>query len=231
MTTRAFIDLHCHTRASFDSLADPAAVVRAAAARGLTHLAITDHHTIDGALAARDAAPDGLDVIVGEEIRTADGDLIAMCLEHAIQPGLSAQETIAAVREQGGLVGIPHPYDRWRGSMLRDVGLEVLATSVDWVEAHNARVVGGSGNEKAAAFAHEHGLPGVAVSDAHSVLEIGVAYTILEGDPITAEALKAALAGPLDIVAGRASYVARSITPIAKAVNRLRGRRPVAPVR
>ncbi len=60
MATRAFVDLHCHTRASFDSLAVPAAVVRAAAARGLTHLAITDHGTIDGALAARDAAPDGL---------------------------------------------------------------------------------------------------------------------------------------------------------------------------
>ncbi|HEU0242817.1 MAG TPA: PHP domain-containing protein, partial [Candidatus Limnocylindrales bacterium] len=74
--TRSFIDLHCHTNASFDSLSDPAKVVRAAATRGLTHLAITDHDRIDGALRARDAAPAGLTVIVGEEIRTADGDLI-----------------------------------------------------------------------------------------------------------------------------------------------------------
>lgn len=231
MGTRAFIDLHCHTRASFDSLADPVSVVRAAASRGLTHLAVTDHHTIDGALEARAAAPDGLDVIVGEEIRTADGDLIALFLERAIEPGMPAQETIAAVRAQGGLVGIPHPYDRWRGSMLRDVRLETLAATVDWVEAHNARVVGGSGNDKAAAFAREHGLPGVAVSDAHSVLEVGVAYTVLEGDLTTPAGLRAALAGPIDIVAGRASYIARSLTPIAKALNRLRGRRPVVPVR
>ena len=59
MTDRAFIDLHCHTSASFDCLADPAAVVRAAASRGLTHLVITDHDRIDGALRARDAAPGG----------------------------------------------------------------------------------------------------------------------------------------------------------------------------
>ena len=75
--TRAFIDRHCHTSASFDSLARPAAVVRAAAARGLTHLAITDHETVDGALEAREAArtdaPD-LTVIVGEEVRTLEGN-------------------------------------------------------------------------------------------------------------------------------------------------------------
>ena len=227
MSSRAFVDLHCHTGASFDSLADPVAVVRAAAGRGLTHLAITDHHTIDGALRARDAAPDGLRVIVGEEIRTTDGDLVALFLQAAILPGRTARETIGLVREQGGLVGIPHPYDRFRGSMLRDTRLEALARDVDWVEAHNARVVGGSGNDRAAAFAREHELPGVAVSDAHSLLEVGVAYTVLEGDPSTPDELRAALAGPLDLVAGRASYVARTITPIAKAVNRLRGRRPV----
>jgi predicted metal-dependent phosphoesterase TrpH len=231
MATRAFLDLHCHTRASFDSLADPASVVRAAIARGLTHLAVTDHHTIDGALEARDAAGDELVVMVGEEIRTSDGDLIALFLERAIEPGMTAQATIAAVRAQGGLVGLPHPYDRWRGSMLRDIRLEIVASDLDWVEAHNARVVGGAGNEKAAAFAREHGLPGVAVSDSHSVLEVGVAYTVLDGDPSSAAGLQAALRGPIELVAGRASYVARGITPLAKAVNRLRGRRPVTPAR
>ena len=74
MTGRAFIDLHCHTSASFDSLAKPADVAHAAHARGLTHLIVTDHDRIDGALAARAAAPPGLTVIVGEEVRTADGD-------------------------------------------------------------------------------------------------------------------------------------------------------------
>ena len=218
----AFIDLHCHTAASFDCLASPESVVMAAAKRGLTHLAITDHDKIDGALRARDAAPDGLTVIIGEEVKTADGDLIALFLQQAVPPGRSARATIEAVRAQGGLVGIPHPFDTFRGSMLKDPKLEAIGVLVDWVEAHNARVVGGTGNERAAAFARELGLPGVAVSDAHSVLEVGVAYTTVEGDPSYPGGLLAALAG-VEIVPGRASYIVRTLTPISKLVNRARG--------
>ncbi len=223
---KAFVDLHCHTSASFDSLASPEAVVRAAIKRGLTHLAITDHDRIDGALRARDAAGADLTVIIGEEIRTADGDLIALFLERAVAPGRPAAETIADIRAQGGLVGIPHPFDRYRGSMLKDPRLESLATAVDWVEAHNARVVAGSGNERAAAFAREHGLPGVAVSDAHSAVEVGVAYSVIDGDPSTPEGLLAGLAA-LELVPGRASYIVRTFTPLAKIVNRVRGNRRV----
>ena len=223
---KAFVDLHCHTSASFDCLSSPGKVVRAAATRGLTHLAITDHDRIEGALRARDAAPEGLTIIVGEEIRTADGDLIALFLERAIAPGSPVRDTIAEVRAQGGLVGIPHPFDRFRGSMLKDPRLEAIAPLVDWVEAHNARVVGGSGNEQAAAFALEMGLPGIAVSDAHSVIEVGVAYTALDGNPSTAEGLMAALTN-VSLVPGRASYIVRTLTPIAKLVNRARGNRRV----
>ena len=225
---RAFADLHCHTSASFDCLASPESVVRAAASRGITHLAITDHDKIDGALRGRDAAPDGLTVIVGEEIKTADGDLIALFLERAVAPHQSAQATIEQVRAQGGLVGIPHPFDRFRGSMLKDPRLEAIGGLVDWVEAHNARVVGGTGNERAAEFARELGLPGVAVSDAHSSLEVGVAYTVLDGDPSTPEGLLAALTS-VELVRGRASYIVRTLTPVSKLVNRARGNRRVPP--
>jgi len=221
----AFVDLHCHTRASFDCLSSPKAVVRAAADRGLTHLAITDHDRIDGALEARALAPAGLTVIVGEEVKTRGGDLICLFLREAIPPGLSATEAIQAAREQGGLVGIPHPFDRLRGSLLRDPAMEALASIVDWVETHNARVLG-RGNERAVAFAREHGLPGVAVSDAHSILEVAVAYTRLEGDPATPAGLLAALAGAQQIP-GRASLVIRAWTPVAKLVQRARGNRRV----
>ena len=224
---RAFIDLHCHTAASFDSLADPAKVVRAAASRGLTHLVVTDHDRIDGALRARDTAPEGLTVIVGEEVKTADGDLIVAYLERALPPGLIAADTIELAREQGALVGIPHPFDRFRGSLSKSARLDALAPLVDWVEVHNARLVGG-GNEQAAAFAREHGLPGVAVSDAHSVLEVGVAYAALDGDPSTPAGLLAALPGS-DLVTGRATYGVRLWTPIAKGVNRLRGNTRIRP--
>lgn len=225
---RAFIDLHCHTKASFDCLSTPGAVVRAAADRGLTHLAITDHDRIDGALEARALAPPGLTILIGEEVKTRDGDLICVFVETAIPPGLSAEETIAAAREQGALVGIPHPFDRLRGSLLRDARLEALGSTVDWVETHNARVVG-RGNEQAATYAREQRLPGVAVSDAHSILEVGVAYTALDGDPSSAAGLLAALAG-VQLVPGRASLVVRAWTPVARLVQRTRGNNRVRPV-
>jgi predicted metal-dependent phosphoesterase TrpH len=207
---------------------EPASVVKAAASRGLTHLAITDHDRIEGALRARDAAPDGLTIIVGEEVKTADGDLIALFLERAVAPGRPARDTIAEVRALGGLVGIPHPFDRYRGSMLKDPRLEAIGRMVDWVEGHNARVVGGGGNERAATFARELGLPGVAVSDAHSTLEVGVAYNVVEVDPSTPEGLLAALAN-VEIVPGRGSYLVRTLTPISKIVNRARGNGRVVP--
>ena len=226
--SRYFVDLHCHTSASFDSVSDPRKVMEAAATRGLTHLAITDHDRIEGALRARDSAPDGLTIIVGEEIRTADGDLIALFLEEAVEPHQPARATIEAVRAQGGLVGIPHPFDKFRGSMLKDPRLEAMAQLVDWVEAHNARVVGGTGNERAQQFARDMGLPGIAVSDAHSVLEVGVAYTALDTDPSTPEGLLAALT-TVELVPGRASYIVRTLTPVAKLINRARGNRRVPP--
>jgi len=226
---RSFVDLHCHTGASFDSLARPEAVAQAAATRGLTHLAITDHNRIDGALRARDAAPAGLTVIVGEELRTLDGDLIAVFLERPIPPGLPVREAIDAVREQGGLVGIPHPFDRLRGSLFRDLRMQVVAELVDWVEAHNARVIGSGGNERAAALAREMGLPGVGVSDAHSVMEVGVAYTAVDGDPSTPEGLLAALTN-VEVVPGRASFIVRTLTPVAKLINLARGNGPVPPL-
>lgn len=223
---RAFIDLHCHTRASFDCLSRPADVVRLAAERGLTHIAITDHDRIDGALEARAAA--SLTVIVGEEVKTSEGDLICIFLEHAIPPGLSAAETIAAAREQGGLVGIPHPFDTFRGSLSRSGQLAEIAPLVDWIEGHNARLVG-NGNEQARAFAAEHARPVVAVSDAHSLIEVGVAYTALDGDLSTPAGLLAALADT-ELVPGRANYFVRLLTPISKVIQRARGNGRVRPL-
>ena len=228
---RYFADLHTHSRASFDSLASPEALIRTAAQRGLTHLAITDHDRVDGAIEARTIAPRvaaNVTVIVGEEIKSADGDLVALFLDEAVPPGLSADETIAAVRAQGGLVGIPHPFDRYRGSLLNDARMERLIEVVDWVETHNARVMLGNGNQKAAELAHGHGRAGIAVSDAHSSFEVGVAYTALDHDPSTAAGLVAGLP-TAELVLGRASLYVRLWTPIAKAVQRARGNRRILP--
>jgi PHP-associated len=98
-----------------------------------------------------------------------------------------------------------------------------IAPLVDWVETHNARIMVGNGNERAALFARENALPGVAVSDAHSVMEIGVAYAALDGDPSTPEGLLAALPSA-ELVTGRATIFVRAVTPVAKLVQRARGR-------
>jgi predicted metal-dependent phosphoesterase TrpH len=200
-------------------------VVRAAVARGLTHLAITDHERIDGALAARATALPELTVIVGEEIRTATGDLIGLYLSNPIEPGLSAVDTARLIREQGGVVGLPHPFDRFRSSTARKGGEDELAELlglVDYVEVFNARVIGGSANRRAAEAAQQHSLPGVAVSDAHTVLEVGVSYSYADGTIESADELRAALAR-CELIMSRGSYMARATMPLAKLVQRWRG--------
>jgi predicted metal-dependent phosphoesterase TrpH len=229
---RLFADLHCHTSASFDSLSRPADVVRAAAARGLTHLAITDHERLDGALAARDLAPPELRLIIGQEVRTRSGDLIGLYLERPVPPGLAAVDAAQAIREQGGVVGLAHPFDRFRASGGRRLDGDewsALLALVDYVEAYNARLMVGDGNIRAAELAHQRGLAAAAVSDAHTVMEVGVAYTILHGDLDTADGLRAALADGTDLVMGRASRLVRLGMPLFKGVQWLRGNRRVQP--
>ncbi len=231
-TRRSFVDLHSHSSASFDSLSDPRKMMAKAVRLGLTHLAITDHERIDGAQRAVELAPPGLQLIVGEEIRTADGDMLGLFLHEAVPPGLSAAETAAAIRDQGGVVGLPHPFDGFRSSGGSQAGeaeqkLDALATIVDYVETHNARAYRDA-NPLAAAFAERHGLPGVASSDAHTITEVGVASTVLPGSFTTAEELLALLPQG-QITPGRASYYVRLWTPLAKLANRARGNGRIRP--
>jgi predicted metal-dependent phosphoesterase TrpH len=166
-------------------------------------------------------------VIVGQEIRTTAGDLIGVFLREPVPVGLSPAEAIAAVHAQGGMVGIAHPFDRFRGSVGRGEAdaLEAVASEVDWIEAWNARLLVGDGNIRAAELAKRLGVPGVAVSDAHVTLEVGIASTIVSAaDPSTPEGLRAALAGPVELVTGRASRYVRLFAPAAKLVQRARGR-------
>ena len=209
-------------------------MVRAATNRGITHLAITDHDRIEGAIEAKaltaDVAP-GLQVIVGQEIRTTAGDVIGVFLHSVVPSGLSPAEAIAAVREQGGMVGLAHPFDRFRGSVGRGdaAALEDLAATVDWIEAWNARLIVGDGNGRAAELAKRLGVPGVAVSDSHTTMEIGIAASVVDGDPSTPDGLRRSLAGPIDLLTGRASAYVRLVGPAAKLVQRARGRGRVHP--
>jgi len=180
-----------HTCASPDSRTRLEAVIAAARRRGLARIVITDHNTIAGALAARKLAPDL--VIVGEEIMTTEGELLAAFLREQVPPGLSPEETIARVRAQGGFVAVAHPYDVRRKGHWQPDALARIAPQVDAIEGFNARCFSAKANQRAVAFAREAGLPVVAGSDAHTAGEIGQAAVSLPSFHDTAS-LKAALA-------------------------------------
>jgi predicted metal-dependent phosphoesterase TrpH len=128
-------------------------------------------------------------------------------------------------------VGIAHPFDRFRAGAGRkgwEDELERLIPALDYVEAWNARLMVGDGNVRAAEFAKSHELPGVAASDAHTVMEVGVAYTILSGPLDTADEFRAALALGPRLVTGRGSRLIRVGMPFAKIVQRVRGNRRIS---
>jgi predicted metal-dependent phosphoesterase TrpH len=172
---RMRLDMHMHTEYSRDSrvaLADFAALARKAE---LGAVCVTDHDTIEGGLRLREMDT-GLLVIVGEEITTADGELVGLYLEKSIAPGLSADRTIDLIHEQRGLAYVPHPFSRNRRRHLRRSVLERVAPKLDIVEVFNAREVASSSNLRALEFARQHNLPGGVGSDSHRPIEIGRAY-------------------------------------------------------
>ncbi len=167
-------DLHCHTVYSKDSLTPLEAVIRACRRKGIHRIAITGHNTIEGALRLRDMAPEL--VIVGEEIKTTHGEIQAFFIEELVAPGLSPEETIARIREQGGVVGVSHPLDPTRSEAMGEENLHRIVHLVDCIEVFNARTTFAVHNRRAAQFARAHGLAGTAGSDAHTAFEIGRAY-------------------------------------------------------
>jgi hypothetical protein len=176
---RIRLDMHMHTEYSRDSrvaLADFAEIAQSAQ---LGAVCVTDHDTVEGALRLRDMAT-GLQVVVGEEITTADGELIGLFLEARVAPGLSAEHTIDLIHDQGGLAYVPHPFSRNRRRHLRRSVLESLAGQIDIVEVFNAREIASSSNVRALEFAREHSLPGGVGSDSHRRVEIGRAYVDVE---------------------------------------------------
>ncbi len=174
MTGLIKVDLHVHTVYSDDCLTPPNDVLRWAKRRHLNALAVTDHNTIDGARELAAMSP--LLVIIGEEIRTARGEIIGLFLQQAIPPGLSPLETVRYIHQQGGLVYVPHPADRLRRSTLEPDALAEIIQEVDLIEVLNARVTWGVDNQRAEELAREHRLLRGAGSDAHQGIEIGRAY-------------------------------------------------------
>jgi predicted metal-dependent phosphoesterase TrpH len=174
------IDTHLHTSYSRDCAVPPETVVATALQRGLDALIVTDHNEIAGAYAVKQIAP--FPVVLAEEIKTDVGEIIGLFIQERIPRGLPPLQTARLVREQGGLVCVPHPFDRLRGSRLRADALDRLVGEglVDIVEVFNSRTTFPADNARAVDYAEQHDLPACVGSDAHSVVEYGRAYTEME---------------------------------------------------
>lgn len=167
-------DFHIHTEYSMDCNTSLDKIIKRCGEVGVNCITVSDHGVIEGALEMQKRAP--FKVIVAEEILTTQGEIIGMFLKEVIPSELPVSETIARIREQGGLVCIPHPFDLIRTSALKDKVIEEIAGEIDIIEVFNARNPLPHSSAKARAFAEKHGMAMSAGSDAHTTNEIGNAW-------------------------------------------------------
>src|SRR5215216_3067134 len=152
------VEFHSHTNASKDSLTRPVDLIAAARRKGLDRLVITDHNTIAGARAAQALDPEV--VIVGEEIMTTRGEILAAFVTEEIPRGLNPMETIQRLRDQGAFISVSHPFDRLRSGGWRENDLIAIIPLVDAIEVYNSRCMNPGFNRDASRFAERHNIAG-----------------------------------------------------------------------
>jgi predicted metal-dependent phosphoesterase TrpH len=172
------VEFHCHTVFSKDSLTPPQKLVDACRRKGIDRVIVTDHNTIEGARAAQSLDPER--VIVGEEIMTTRGEILAAYLTEEIPSMLSPQETIARLRTQGAFISVSHPFDQWRSGGWKEDDLLEIIPLVDAIEVYNSRCMNPAFNRRAAEFARKYDLAGTVGSDAHVAFELGRSLVLLE---------------------------------------------------
>jgi predicted metal-dependent phosphoesterase TrpH len=189
-------DFHIHTKYSMDCHNELEDIVKRCQKLGLTCIAIADHDAVEGGLELQKIAP--FKVIVAEEIQTYNGEVMGMFLKKRIASGIPIEKAVAAIKEQGGLVNIPHPFDPMRGLRLNADEFNRLAPQIDLIEVFNARVPNTQTNTKAENFAKEHNLPGTAGSDSHSIIELGSVAVTMNDFNTPAEFLTALRTATID---------------------------------
>lgn len=167
-------DLHIHTAYSFDSTMRLQDIISKCLKVGINCVSINDHGTIEGALKLREMAP--FKVIVGQEILTTEGEVMGLFLQKSIPKGLTPLQAVAEVKEQGGLFGLPHPFDRIGRWGLPKSTIYALLPHIDIIEVFNSRTLFVWDTTRARHFAQEHHIFASGGSDAHVPWEIGRAY-------------------------------------------------------
>lgn len=186
------VELHAHSIYSKDSLIPLEKLPEICRARNIDRLILTDHNTAQGALDAARQFP--MLVIPGEEVMTTRGELLAWCVTETVPPGLTPDDAIRRLREQGAAIGVSHPFDRHRGGAWKLHDLLDIVEQVDAIEVLNARCLHAADNQQALEFAADHGKLMTAGSDAHMRLEYGRAVMEMPPFAPTGDGLRAALA-------------------------------------
>lgn len=169
---------HIHTDASRDCNISPHALIDACLKKSIGLIIITDHNTIDGAMLVKELAPSGLKVIVGEEIKTKEGEIIGIFMKNAIKEGLSLSETMQIIKKQDGIVCVPHPCDTLRKERINNDALLKNIKEIDIVETFNARNILSRDNMCAYDMAKKYNKKQIVGSDAHTLNELD--STIME---------------------------------------------------
>ena len=186
-------ELHCHSALSHDGRDEIELLLEQAAGIGLDALAITDHDVLDASIEAAELASSyGLVGIPGMEVTTAAGHVLAIGVREHVPAGLSFEETLARIREQGAIAVIPHPFQRSRHGVAPHISRSALA-SADAIEIYNSRLLTGRSNRQAERFARVRGLPMTAGSDAHISEMIGQAVTETDAAERSADAVLEAI--------------------------------------
>ena len=173
-----YLEFHCHTNASKDSLTSPRDLVDTCRRKGIDRVVVTDHNTIAGARAAQALDPEL--VVVGEEIMTTQGEILAAFVSEEIPRGLTPRETIRRLQDQGAFISVSHPFDRWRRGGWREENLLAILPQVDAIEVYNSRCMLPRFNREARRFAEKHKLAGTVGSDAHAAFELGRSLLVLD---------------------------------------------------
>jgi predicted metal-dependent phosphoesterase TrpH len=171
------VEFHCHTCYSKDSLVRPADLVARCYNKGIDRVIITDHNETAGALEAQSIDPER--VIIGEEVMTTQGELLAAFVKERLPPGLHPMEAISCLRDQGAFISVSHPFDKIRSGSWQPEDLLAITPHVDAIEVFNSRCISDKTNQLAQEFASEHKLAGTVGSDAHTLRELGRAVMIV----------------------------------------------------
>ncbi len=197
------VELHTHSALSHDGRDPVDLLLQQAAAVGLDALAVTDHDEIDASVEAAELAAEyGLVGIVGMEVTSAAGHVLAFGIDELVPSGLPFDETLDRIREAGGIAVVPHPFQKTRHGVAAHVSRDQLA-SADAIEVYNSRLFTGRANRQAEKFAIRQNLPMTAGSDAHISEMVGQAVTEVGADERSADAILSAVADGRTSVVGK----------------------------